>query len=142
MPIFAFSGSLTRAAPNYGEANGRGITTFVFDAATGQLKPVAEFPGIDDANWLVIDAPHRRLYAVCEVPGTDQSWVESFSIAADGKLTQLNRQPTGGQTGCHASFTPDGRFLLVANYNSEVPLGSPDGAVALLPVGNEGWLES
>ena len=42
MPIFAFSGSLTRAAPNYGEANGRGITTFIFDGATGRLEPVAE----------------------------------------------------------------------------------------------------
>jgi len=142
MPIYAFSGSLTRAAPNYGEANGRGITTFVFDAAAGQLEPVAEFPGIDDANWLVVDAPRRRLYAVCEVAGTDQSWVESFAIGADGTLTQLNRQPTGGQTGCHASLSPDGRFLLVANYNAEGALGSPDGAVALFPVGNQGWLES
>jgi len=142
MPIYAFSGSLTRVAPNFGEANGRGITSFVFDVASGQLEPVAEFPGIDDANWLEVDVARRRLYAVCEVAGTDQSWIVSFAINADGTLTQLNRQPTGGQTGCHASFTRDGRSLLVANYNAEVPTGLPDGAVALLPIGRDGRLDS
>jgi 6-phosphogluconolactonase len=138
VPVFAFTGSLTRPAPNYREANGRGIGAWQFDPASGQLRPVAEFGGIDDASWLTLDSSRRRLYAVCEVEGTDQSWVMAFAIGPDGALVALNRQPTGGQTGCHASLSPDGRFLLVANYNAVVPEGAPDGAVAVFPLTEEG----
>ena len=141
MPIFAFSGSLTRPAPNYGEANGRGITSFRFDDAKGQLQLIAEYGGIDDTSWLTLDAVHRRLYAICEVPGTDQSAVATFVIdAAAGKLTMMGRQPTGGQTACHASLTPGGGFLAVANYNAVVPVGAPDGAVRVFPIGPDGAL--
>ncbi len=142
MPIFAFSGSLTRPAPNYGEANGGGITSFAFDDETGQLLPVAEFGGIDDSAWLTLDAKRNRLYAICEVRGADQSAVASFAIdQATGALTALNRQPTGGQTACHASLSSDGQFLLVANYNAVVPPGAPDGAVRAFPLGPDGTLE-
>ena len=140
VPILAFTGSLTRPAPNYGEANGRGITSFTFDPGTGQLRAVAEYRDIDDSSWLVVDARRRRLHAICEVPGTDRSWVTSFAIGPDGKLMQLGRQPSSGQTGCHARFSPDGRFLIVANYNAVVPAGAPDGAVDVFPVGPNGAL--
>jgi 6-phosphogluconolactonase len=140
LPIFAFAGSLTRPAPNYGAANGRGITSFAFDAASGQLRPVAEYRGIDDTSWLVIDAPRRRLHAICEVPGTDRSWVASFAIAPNARLLPMGRQPASGQTACHARVSPDRRFLIVANYNAVVPEGAPDGAVDVFPVGPNGAL--
>jgi 6-phosphogluconolactonase len=138
VPIFAFTGSLTRPAPNYREANGRGLGSWQFDPVSGQLQPIAEHREIDDAGWLTLDPARRRLYAVCEVEGTDQSWVTAFAIHPDGTLSALNRQPTGGQTGCHASLSPDGRFLLVANYNAVVPEGAPDRAVAVFPLTEAG----
>lgn len=138
MPVFAFTGSLTRPAPNYRDANGRGVTSLRFDPESGQLSPIGELRDVDDASWLTIDRARRRLYAICEVAGTDQSWVIAFSIGADGRLSELNRQPTGGQTACHASLSPDGRLLLVANYNAVVPAGAPDGAVAVFPLTEAG----
>ena len=141
MPVFAFVGSLTRPAPNYRAANGRGLSTLRFDAATGRLDPVAELAGVDDAGWLTVDAEARRLYVACDVPDTKQSWIASLAIAGDGRLTLLNRQPTGGQTACHLSLTPDRRFLLAANYNAVVPAGAPDAAVAVFPVGPDGALQ-
>jgi len=138
LSIFAFAGSLTRPAPNYRAANGRGITSLRFDAGAGALAPVAERNDVDDAGWLTIDVVRQRLYAVCEVEGTDQSWLVAFAVGADGGLTELDRQPTGGQTGCHASLSPDGRFVLVANYNAAVPEGFPEGSVAVFPVTESG----
>src|SRR6185312_4982447 len=137
---FVFTGSLTRPAPNYREANGRGISTFGFDAATGELTEASVRSGIDDTSWLTVDAARHRLYAVCEEPDGDQSLVASFAIAADGSLAELNRVKTGGQTACHMSLTPDGRFLLVANYNAAVPEGAVDGAIAVFPIGGNGEL--
>lgn len=143
MPILAFSGSLTRPAPNYGAANGRGITTFSFEAREGRLAAVAELGGIEDTSWLTLDAPRRRLYAICEVPGTDQSAVTAYAIdPVARRLIELNRRPTGGQTACHARLTPDGRFLVVANYNAVVPAGAPDDAGIVFPIGADGRLEA
>ena len=138
MPIFAFTGSLTRPAPNYREAHGRGITSLRFGEASGRLSSITERGDVDDASWLTIDKARRRLYAICEVDGTDQSWVIAFSIGPDGELSELNRQPTGGQTACHASLSPNGRLLLVANYNAVVPAGAPDGSVAVFPLTETG----
>jgi 6-phosphogluconolactonase len=138
VPVFTFTGSLTRPAPGYREANGRGIGVWRFDPVSGRLSPIVEHRGIDDASWLTLDSARRRLYAVCEVDGTDQSWVIAFAIGPDGALAELGRQPTGGQTGCHASLSPDGRFLLAANYNAVVPAGAPDGAVAVFPLTDDG----
>ena len=38
MPIYAFSGSLTRPMPQYGAANGKGITRLIFDDDRGTLQ--------------------------------------------------------------------------------------------------------
>ena len=143
VPIFAFAGSLTRPAPNYGDANGRGISTLGFDDTTGRLEPLLMTGGIDDASWLTVDAPRRRLHAICEVEGADQSAVTTFAIdPATGGLTRLGQQPTGGQTACHASLTPDARFLAVANYNAGVPPGAPDGAGRVFPIEADGTLSA
>jgi 6-phosphogluconolactonase len=140
MPLFAFSGSLTRPAPNYGEANGKGLTSWRFDDATGALAEIATLKTIDDPNWLCVDATRRRLYAAGEDFATDQGWVAAFAIAADGTLTELNRQPTGGQTVCHMSLTPDRNFLLVANYNAVDGVNLPDGAARAFSIAADGSL--
>ena len=140
MPSYVFAGSLTRPAPNYREANGRGITTLRIDDESGRLEVVSTYAAIDDTGWLSVDAARRRLYAVCEDPDAGQSLVASFAVGPEGGLTELNRQPTGGQTACHMSLSGDGRFLLVANYNADVAAGAPDGAIAVLSIGPNGEL--
>lgn len=139
MPIYAFSGGLSRPMPQYGAANARGITRFSFDDETGRLTPLGETNGIDDVAWLVLDAPHRRLYATNEVSGTDQSALTAFAI--DGPtagLTPLGSQRLGGGEACHASLSRDGKFILVANYNGATPAGWPDNSLAVLPIGADG----
>jgi 6-phosphogluconolactonase len=49
-----------------------------------------------------------------------------------GKLTQLNRQPSGGRGPCHVVVDTTGRCALAANYSS--------GSVAALPIGPDGKL--
>ena len=71
MPIQVFSGSLTRPMPQYGAANRRGITRYLFDDRSGKLEIVGETSGIDYTGWLVLDAKVQRLYATCQISGTD-----------------------------------------------------------------------
>lgn len=141
MPIYAFSGSLTRPMPQYANANGRGITRFSFDDETARLQPIGETRGIDDSAWLVLDPAGSRLYATCEVSGTDQSAVAAYAVdPATGDLAPLNTQPTSGNEACHASLSTDGRFLFVANYNGATPAGWPDNAVSVFPIEPDGSL--
>ena len=143
MSIFAFSGGLTRPAPQYAEANGRGITAFRFDEEAGRLTVASETGGIDDTAWVSVDVARRRLYVTCEVSGADQSWVAGYAIdPVTGALSAINRQPTGGGEACHASQSPDGKSLFVANYNGATPGGMPDQSMSVLPIGEGGALSS
>ena len=142
MPTYVFTGSLTRPMPQYGAANGRGITQLGWDAGVGGLSSIGETGGIDDTAWLVLDPRRRVLYATFERTGADQSAVAAYAVSpADGGLTLLNSQPTLGGEACHASLTLDGRFLLVANYNGATPPGWPENAVSVFPLQPDGVLD-
>ena len=138
MPINVFTGSLTRSMPQYGAANGRGITQLEFDDSRGPSAIVGETRGIDDTAWLVATGTH--LYSTFEKTGTNQSSVVAYRIDPSG-LTRLNTQPTGGGEACHGSLSIDGRFLLVANYNGATPAGDPDQSVAVFPIAADGSLQ-
>lgn len=141
MPIYAFAGSLTRAMPQYGAANGEGITRLRFDERSGGSATTGVTGGIDDATWLVCNRVGDRLYATCEVTGTRESAIAAYRIdQGTGDLTLINRLPTGGGETCHASLTPDGRFLAVANYNGATPAGWPDQSIAVFPLAADGAL--
>lgn len=137
MPIYAFTGSLTRPMPQYGAANGQGIGRLAFDDEKGELRLVDMASGVDDTAWLVTDAKRGRIYSTCEITGTNQSAIAAYAVE-DGGLRLLSRQPTLGNEACHASLSPGGRFLLVANYNGANPDGYPDGALSVFPITDNG----
>lgn len=139
MPVYAFTGSLTRPMPQYGAANGQGIGRLVFDDERGELSLVDLTGGVDDTAWLVTDPKRGRIYSTCEITGTNQSAVASYAVEAGG-LRLVNRQPTLGNEACHASLSRDGNFLLVANYNGANPEGAPDAALSVFPIGDDGSL--
>lgn len=137
MPIYAFTGSLTRPMPQYGAANGQGIGRLVFDDETGVLRLVEMTGGVDDTAWLVPDPARNRLYSTCEITGTDQSAVVAYAVEAGG-LRRIGEQRTLGNEACHMSLSADGRFLLVANYNGANPEGAPDAALTVFPITDNG----
>lgn len=139
MPNYAFTGSLTRSMPQYGAANGEGITRLSFDDETGRLGALDRIGGVDDTAWLVTDVTRGRLYSTCEITGTQQSAIAAYAVEPGG-LRLLNRQPTLGNEACHASFSTDGKFLLVANYNGANPEGWPDAALSVFPIAGDGSL--
>lgn len=144
MPIYAFTGSLTRPMPQYCAANGRGIGRLVFDDEAGCLS-LADLTGnVDDTAWLVPDPKRGQLYSTCEITGTNQSAVVAYAVdGATGRgMRRVGEQQTLGNEACHASLSTDSRFLLVANYNGANPEGYPDAALTVFPIGTDGALEA
>ena len=141
MSSHAYVGSLTRSMPQYGAANGKGITRLQLNGSKGALLTLGVTGGIEDTGWLVINRAGDRLYATCEVTGTRESAVAAFRVdGATGDLTLINQVPTGGGEACHACITPDGRFLAIANYNGATPAGWPDQSIAVVPLAADGAL--
>ncbi|MCR6486963.1 lactonase family protein [Amycolatopsis sp. OK19-0408] len=107
--------------------NGTGITTFS-RSASGSLTEVTSLP-LECPSWLVKHPTLPVLYAVNE---TASGAVTALSIAPSGSLSVLGTLETGGAHPCHLAVTPDGRFLLCANYTGgslAVFSLAPDGAL-------------
>jgi 6-phosphogluconolactonase len=82
-----------------------------------------------DPSFVIIDRQKRRLYSA-HGDGTEAS---AYDIdAATGRLTLLNRQPTGGGNGVHLAIDATGRFLALVNYAT--------GSLVVLPINNDGSL--
>jgi 6-phosphogluconolactonase len=94
------------------------ITVFDWSAADGTLKEKqtiatlpADFTGKSYTADLKITPDGKHLYGTNR--GHDS--LASYRIAADGKITLLAIQPSGGKGPQNLLITPDGRWLLCAN---------------------------
>lgn len=109
--------------------NGTGITTFS-RSATGALSEVATLP-MESPSWLVRHPSLPVLYAANE---TADGFVTALAISPSGALSVLGTAETGGAHPCHLAVTPDGRFLLCANYSG--------GSLAVFSLSSSGAPES
>jgi 6-phosphogluconolactonase (cycloisomerase 2 family) len=91
--------------------NGTGITTFS-RSSSGALSEVASLP-LESPSWLTRHPSLPVLYAANE---TASGGVTALALADSGALSVLGTASTGGAHPCHLAVTPDGRFLLCANY--------------------------
>ena len=108
----------------------KGIYTFQFDPASGDMTPVKLAGEVVNPSFLTIHPNRKFLYAVSELP---KGSVTAFAIdAKTGALTPLNSVPTGGGGACHLVVDKTGKSLMVANYGT--------GSVAAFPLGADGRL--
>jgi 6-phosphogluconolactonase len=105
-----------------------GITLLRRDPVSGVLTSLGVAARTPSPSFLAQHPTLPVLYAVNELE--PDGTVSAFSVAADGGLTPLATRPTGGSDPAHVAVSPDGRFLLVANYSS--------GSVAVHPLDAEG----
>ena len=127
-PLFAYVGTYT--------PNGLGIHRFQVDRGTGKLDALEPLRGIENPSCLVVDRQQRFLFAVSEIKvynGTKNGSVSAYAIEpGTGSLRLINTVNSQGAGPVYLSLHPNGRFLLVANYNS--------GSIAVFPVASDGTL--
>ncbi|GAB3436253.1 lactonase family protein [Actinophytocola sediminis] len=101
-----YVGSYTAASGG----NGTGITALRQDPS-GTLTPVAEL-AMTSPSWLTRHPSAPVLYAA------NESADGAITTVGLPDLVALETVPSGGADPCHLAVTPDGRFLLCANYSS------------------------
>jgi len=125
-PIFAYVGSYTSPERN---GHGNGINVYRVDPRNGAFRHVQHLGGLENPSFLAMNEVGTRLYSV----HGDRSEATSFAVNREtGRLTVLNRQPTGGYNPIHLAFDAKQRFLVVSNYGSD--------SLAALPIAKDGSL--
>jgi 6-phosphogluconolactonase len=118
----------------YAAAEAPGIFACSFDAATGKLREVAGFAGIDKPSYLAPDRRNGKLYAVSETDtynGNPGGSMAVYDVAAgSGRLEKLQQLPTHGGWPCYVSVGEAGDALYVADYK--------DGKLTVFPLDAEG----
>ncbi len=128
--LLVYVGTYTRGGKSKGIYVGR------LDLARGALSQIGVAAESENPSFLALHPSGKFLYAVNEVAsfGDEKNGaVSAFAVdPADGRLTLLNQQASGGGGPCHLVVDRDGRHALVANYGG--------GSVACLPIGDDGRL--
>jgi 6-phosphogluconolactonase len=125
-PLFAYVGCYTTPERH---GHGRGINVYKVDRRTGAFSHVQLLEGLENPSFLAMNKAGTRLYSV----HGDRSEASSYTIdPRTGRLSPLNRQPTGGYNPIHLAFDPTERFLVVLNYGTD--------SIAVLPVLADGSL--
>ena len=109
-----------------GEAEG--IALLRRDTVSGGLTRLGVAARTPSPSFLASHPTLPVLYAVNELAAAGT--ISAFTVGAGGELAPLSVQPTGGSDPAHLAITPDGRFLLAANYTS--------GSVSVHPLDPEG----
>ncbi|MBS1204036.1 MAG: 6-phosphogluconolactonase [Proteobacteria bacterium] len=109
--------------------NGEGVYRFTVDPQSGALGNKTLVSTLPNAAQLTVSQDGKTLYVASEV---EKGVVQALRIDDNGALQELNQVSSGGAGPVYLALTPNGRYLLVANYVS--------GSIAVLPVKADGSL--
>lgn len=127
---YLFVGTYTEGMPS--SQGSKGIYVYRFNAATGDATPVSTIM-TDNPSYLAVAPGGKFLYSVNETHGAEPGGVSAFSFdKSTGKLTFVDKQPSGGADPCYISVDAGRKWALVANYSS--------GSLSALPIGANGSL--
>lgn len=119
-----------------------GIYVYRFDTDSGRVSPVSSAKA-ENPSYLVASRDGRHVYTVNELPGdagpaSVRGGVSAFDFdAKTGALKFVNRVSAQGNDPCYLSLSPDGRYLVVANYSVA---SDPGGSFSVFPVEATGAL--
>ncbi|HEY3234625.1 MAG TPA: lactonase family protein [Polyangiaceae bacterium] len=99
----------------------QGIHCFDYDASSGGLTKSNVTEGVISPTFLCLSPGRDVLYAASEIDDFEGRRVGAISAyrvdMASGRTTLLNQKSSHGAASCYVSTTPDGKYLMTANYD-------------------------
>jgi 6-phosphogluconolactonase len=102
-------GTYTEAKPD------KGIYVYSFNNVTGQLVYVSHGENITNPSYLTMSADGKFIYACSETQIPNSGNISAFGFN-NGKLTFINKVPSGGDNPAYISLHKSGKVLVNANY--------------------------
>ena len=101
---------------SYAASNEEAIKVYRIDEQFGNAEYVSGLAGIPNSAFLTFSADSKLVYAVSEEDGKKPAANAIRFDRQQGELTLLNTQSTEGGLPIYATLSPDGNFVLTANY--------------------------
>jgi 6-phosphogluconolactonase len=115
-----YVGTYTKTSKQAGDEP-QGIYCFDYDRDSGELKKSNVTQGIINPTYLCASPGGDVLYAVSEIDtfgGQSSGALVAYRIQpTTGELAPINQRTTHGADSCYVSTTPDGKYVMVANYS-------------------------
>ncbi|MGZ2745619.1 lactonase family protein [Burkholderia stagnalis] len=124
----------------YTDGGSDGIYVYRFDTKTGSVAPLSSAKTVNP-SYLLPSRDGRTVYAVNELPGDNgpadqRGGISAFRFdAKTGALTFIDRVSSEGNDPCYLSLSPDGKYLVTANYSVAA---NPGGSFAVFPLHEDG----
>ena len=118
----------------YTSGKSEGIYVYQFNSDVGSVKAVSSVK-ISNPSFVAVSPDEKFVYSVEEDAAKNgkEGEITAFSFNKEtGKLSFLNRKPTGGDHPCYVSVDKTGRWVAAGNYSS--------GSLSLMPVLADGSL--
>lgn len=118
----------------YTTGKSEGIYVFQFNSDNGFAKQIGSIK-ISNPSFVAVSPDEKFVYSVEEDAAKNgkEGEITAFSFNKEtGKLSFLNRKPTGGDHPCYVSIDKTGRWVVAGNYTS--------GSLSLMPVLADGSL--
>lgn len=101
---------------SYATPQEEGIKVYAWDNEKGEATYVSGLTGISNPSYQVVSPDVKHVYSVGEDAGlTSTAHALSFD-KAKGKLTLMNTQLTQGGAPCYINISPNGKYVITANY--------------------------
>lgn len=118
----------------YTGTGSKGIYVYRFDAGTGKATWVSNTDSVVNPSYLCVAPGDSMLYACTETRTVNAGGVTAFKFnRSSGRLTQLNKQSSGGDNPCYVNVYKNGKWVVVGNYSG--------GSLAAFPVNSNGSLQ-
>jgi 6-phosphogluconolactonase len=136
----AQNGLLDLLIGTYTGGKSEGIYVYRFDPQNGELTPLSVAKTVNP-SYLAISRDTRHVYAVNELPGDNGPASQRGGVSAfmfdrqSGQLSFVNRVSSDGNDPCYLALSPDGKYLLAANYSVAA---DPGGSFSMLPLQADG----
>ena len=101
---------------SYATPEEEGIKIYAWDNENGEAAYLSGVKGISNPSYQVVSADGNRVYSVGEDEG-ETSTVHAISFdKTKGVLTLMNALLTQGGAPCYVNLSPDGKWVITANY--------------------------
>ncbi len=120
----------------YTSGKSEGIYVYKFNTATANYK-LLSVAKTSNPSYLAVSPNKKMVYAVNENADSTMHTVGGNISAfrfTNGKLTEVNKQPSGGKHPCYVAVDKTGKWVFAGNYTS--------GSLGLLSVKKDGSLDT
>ncbi len=122
-----------------GSGKSEGIYVYRFDTSNGAITRLSSAKAVNP-SYLVVSKDRHHVYAVNELPGdngpaSQRGGISAFNFdPASGQLSFVNHVSSDGNDPAYLAISPDGRYLVTANYSVA---SNPGGSFAVFPLDGE-----